>query len=125
MDKIIIRDLKAECIVGVNPGERVRRQPVLINLVLSGDLRAAARSDDLRKTVDYSRLADRVLEFVRASDFLLIETLAERIAGLCLQLDRVKAVTVTVDKPQALKGRARSAAVEIIRRKQTQSISVS
>ena len=115
-DRIHIQDLLARCIVGLNPDEREAEQDVLINLTLWADLRAAGRSDDVQDTVDYSRLKKRILETVEASDDLLIERLAQRVADLCLDDPRVDRVVVRLDKPGALRF-AKSVAVEIDRRR--------
>jgi len=114
MDRIYIRDLALRCIIGIFPEERKQPQDVLINLCLEADLRAAGRSDALEDTVDYKRLKKAVIALVEQSGFQLIETLAERIAEICLGDEKVRRVTVTVDKPGALRF-ARSAAVEVVR----------
>lgn len=116
-DRIHIRDLCARCIIGVNREEREQKQEVVFNISLTCDLSAAAATDDLEKTVDYSRLKNRVVQFAEASDFYLIERLAGCVADLCLEDPRVSAVRVRVDKPGALTF-ARSVAVEIERTKE-------
>ncbi len=115
-DRIHIRDLAVRCIIGIYPEERREKQDVIINIVLECDCRPAAASDDIRDAVDYKRIKRAVLEMVEASEFQLIETLAERIAEICLQEPKVAAVRVTVDKPGALRF-ARSVGVEIERRR--------
>ncbi|MCE9614087.1 MAG: dihydroneopterin aldolase [Lentisphaerae bacterium] len=117
-DRIFVRDLAVSCIVGIHPKERVAKQTVLINLALECDLAPAARSDNIADTVDYKVLKDRVVQAVSVSEHFLIEKMAEHVAGICLQDTRVRAATVTVDKPGALTG-ARSVAVEITRRRST------
>ena len=114
MDRIYIRDLALRCIIGVYPEERREKQDVIINLVLECDLAVAARSDRLEDTMNYKELKQQIRAMVEASEFLLIERLADRIAEICLQNRRVQSATVTVDKPGALRF-ARSVAVEITR----------
>jgi dihydroneopterin aldolase len=65
------------------------------------DTRAAARSDDLQDTVDYGSLVAKVKAAIESDPVDLIETLAERIAGVCLTDDRVGWAEVTVHKPDA------------------------
>ncbi len=117
MDRIYIRDLGLRCIIGVFPEERREKQDVVINIVLECDLRPAARSDHLNDAVDYKAVKKRILALVEASEFNLIETLAERISEVCLENPGVARATVTVDKPGALRF-ARSVAVEITRERQ-------
>ena len=115
MDRIYIRDLALRCIIGVYPEERREKQDVIINIVLECDHSAAAKSDRIEDAVDYKGIKKEVIELVENSRFNLIETLADRIARQCLANPKVAQVTVTVDKPGALRF-ARSVAVEVTRR---------
>jgi len=116
MDKIIIKDLSARCIIGVNEDERREKQEVLIHIILWADLGRAARSDRFEDTVDYRAVKKKVLVMVEDSACFLVEALAERIAGVCLESAGVEIVQVTVEKPSALRF-ARSVGVEIIRKR--------
>lgn len=114
MDRILIRDLAARCVIGVSPEERREKQDVLVSLALSTDLCEAGQSDRVEYAVDYRAIKKRVLALVERSQFQLLEALAEAIAGACLEDSRIAEVQVTVDKPGALRF-ARSVAVEIVR----------
>lgn len=114
LDAIHIRDLRLRCIIGIFPEERREKQDVVINVTMYADLRQASRSDRIEDTIDYKSVKLRIVEMIEKSQFLLVERLAEEIAGLCLQAPLVHRVTVTVDKPAALRF-ARSVAVEITR----------
>ena len=114
MDKIYVRDLALRCVIGVFPEERNIKQDVLINLMLETNMLTSSVTDDLNDTVDYKGLKKRIVEVVEASDCQLIERLAELVAEVCLATAHVHAVTVTLDKPGALRY-ARSVAVEIYR----------
>lgn len=113
-DRIHIRDLALRCIVGIFPEERRAKQDVLINITLETDMRRAARTDDIRDAVDYKEIKRRIARWVESSSCRLIETLAGRIAEMCLESPGVRRVTVCVDKPGALRF-ARSVAVEVVR----------
>ena len=114
LDVIYIRDLHLRCIIGVFDDERKAKQDIIITIALYADLRTACMSDRIEDTVDYKSLKKQVIAIVEDSRFFLIESLAERIATICLATQAVKRVTVTVDKPGALRF-ARSVAVEITR----------
>ncbi len=114
MDRILIRDLTVRCIVGACDWERNEKQDVIINIVLETDLSKPAETDRLEDAADYQAIKKRVIALVENSSFQLIETLAENIAGICLDDPAVERVQVTVDKPGALRF-ARSVAVEIVR----------
>ncbi len=86
---------------GVFEHERRDGQRFVLDLVLGLDTTSAAASDDLRHTVDYGSLVASVRAAVETDPVDLIETLAQRIAGVCLSDTRVEWVRVTVHKPQA------------------------
>lgn len=113
-DRIHIRDLAVRCIVGIYPEERRAKQDVILNITLEGDFRAAARTDDIARAVDYKQLKKIIVKQVEGSSHQLIESMADAVANTCLQDRGVRRVTVTVDKPGALRF-ARSVAVEITR----------
>lgn len=113
-DKVLIRDLHLRCVIGANDWERKVRQDVLLNLELRADNRPAAASDELADAVDYKAIAKKVIALVEASSFHLVEAMAEAVAALCLENDRVRSVVVRVEKPGALRF-ARSVGVEIER----------
>ncbi len=114
MDKIIIRDLTASCIIGINDEERSLKQDVIINVVMCADLSTPGRTDAFSDTVDYRAIKRQIFKMASASSYYLIEALAEKVAGICLEDERVLSVSVTVDKPGALSS-ARSVAVELMR----------
>ena len=81
-DRIFLRDLKTEAIIGIYDWERNIRQPISIDLELPTDVRRAARTDKIEDTLDYKKVAKRVLAFVDDSHYELVETLAEsRVRG--------------------------------------------
>lgn len=114
LDQIRIQDLLSRCIVGVYPEERTEKQDVIINITLFADLSRAGRTDQIEDTVDYKNVKKAVLAHVEQSAYFLLEKLAEEIAAICLAAPNVVRVTVSVDKPGALRF-ARSVAVEITR----------
>jgi D-erythro-7,8-dihydroneopterin triphosphate epimerase len=115
MDQILIKDLRARCILGINDDERREKQDVVINLMLGTDLRRAGKSDRIDDAVDYRSLKKRILALVEDSTYYLVEALAERIAEVCLDHHpAIAQAQVTVEKPSALRF-ARSVGVEITR----------
>jgi len=114
MDRLLIRDLAARCIIGVNEDERREKQDVLINCDIFADLRTPGRSDRFEDSIDYRGLKKKILTMTEHSTFYLIEALAEAIAGICLDHPMVQRVTISVEKPSALRF-ARSVGVEIVR----------
>ena len=118
MDRIIISDLGARCIVGINGDERREKQDVTINLSIYGDFRSAGRSDRFEDAVDYRALKKRILAAVEGSSFFLLEALVEVVATACLATPGVSKARVRIDKPSALRF-ARSVGVEVERDNET------
>jgi dihydroneopterin aldolase len=104
MDKIFIRALKTEAIIGIFDWERQVKQTVVIDIELAADVRKAAFTDSIDDTLNYKRVAKRVLAFVEASQFHLVETLAEHIAMLVLEEFGVGWVSINLSKPGAVRG---------------------
>lgn len=100
-DTIALRGLRARGYHGVLDAERRDGQEFVIDAVLEVDTRAAAAHDQLAQTVDYGALADALVAVVTGEPVCLLETLAARLAEVCLADGRAAAVTVTVHKPQA------------------------
>ena len=100
-DELAIRGIECFGHHGVFDFEREAGQVFRVDVVLGLDTRPAARSDDLADTVDYGALARDVLGVVEGEPVDLIETLAQRIADVCLGDERVRWTEVTVHKPAA------------------------
>ena len=100
-DELRITGIECFAHHGVFEHERREGQTFVIDLTLGLDTRAAAASDDLHDTVDYGTLVDQVRSAVANDPVDLIETLAQRIADVCLRNDQVANVEVTVHKPHA------------------------
>jgi dihydroneopterin aldolase len=103
-DTIFLRGLAIECIIGFIDWERRVKQTVVIDLELPVDCRNASIRDEVEDTLDYKKVAKRVITFVEASEFKLVETLAHRLALLVLEEFGVAWVRLSVNKPGAIRG---------------------
>jgi 7,8-dihydroneopterin aldolase/epimerase/oxygenase len=101
VDRITLRGLRAHGRHGVYAFERERGQTFVVDAVLEVDTVAAAAGDDLDKTVNYADLARDLYAVLAGEAVNLIETLAQRLADVCLANPLVTAVEITVHKPQA------------------------
>lgn len=101
-DTICISNLETVCIIGTLPHERVVPQRLVIHLEIACDLAAAGASDALDDTLDYATLAQEVTDIALTGRCHLLERLASLMATHCLQKPRVAAVTVRLEKPDAL-----------------------
>lgn len=114
MDQILISDILARGIIGINDSERINPQDMLINLVIFTDIHQAGEKDDINLSVNYKTVTKKVIALAETAKKLTVEALAEDIAKLVLSLEYVQAVRVRVEKPGAVRF-ARSVGVEIER----------
>jgi dihydroneopterin aldolase len=104
MDTVFISDLKIETIIGIYDWERKVRQTISLDLEMGADIRKAAATDAIEDTLNYKAVAKRLIAFVEASEYQLVETLAEKIAGIVLSEFGVPWLKLTVHKPGAVRG---------------------
>ncbi len=100
-DRIALRGIRAHGHHGVYAFERERGQMFRVDAVLELDTGPAAADDDLDRTVNYAELAKRLYTVLASEPVNLLETLAQRLADVCLAYPLVDAVEITVHKPQA------------------------
>jgi dihydroneopterin aldolase len=103
MDIIFLHDLTIETIIGIYDWERKEKQSVVLDLDMAADIRAAAQSDAIEDTLDYKAVAKRIIDFVAESEFQLVETMAERVAGIVLTEFGVRWVRLRVNKKGAVR----------------------
>jgi dihydroneopterin aldolase len=104
MDIIFLHDLKIECVIGIWDWERKIRQTVILDLDLGFDIRRAAASDAIDDTLNYKAVAKRMQDFVGASQFQLVETMAEQVAAILLTEFKLPWVRVRINKRGAIRG---------------------
>ena len=104
MDRILLRELEVEAVIGIWEWEQRIRQTVSIDLEMATDARAAAATDTVESTLNYRDVAKRVQAFVADSRFHLVESLAESVARLIIEEFQVAWIRVSVAKPGAIRG---------------------
>ena len=114
MDIIFIRDLRIETLIGIYDWERNVKQTVILDLDMGADIAKAARTDQIKDTLDYKSVAKRLIQFVSDSHFQLVETLAEQCARIVLEEFGVPWIRLSINKIGALRG-ARDVGVRIER----------
>jgi dihydroneopterin aldolase len=102
-DRIFLRGLTAECIIGFIDWERRVRQTVVVDLEIPVDCRHAALTDEVADTVDYKKVAKRILAFIEASEYKLVETLAQRLALTVLEEFGLEWLRISINKPGAIR----------------------
>ncbi len=116
-DVIFLTGLTVDCIVGIWDWERRVKQKIVLDLEMAADVRRAAASDSIEDTLDYKKVAKRLLGFVGESQYQLVETLAERVAEIIVAEFGVPWVRVRLNKQGAIRG-ARDVGILIERRRE-------
>src|SRR5271170_5387603 len=102
-DRVFLRELAVECIIGFLDWERLVKQTVYLDIEAPIDCRKAAATDNVADTLDYKRLSKVVIAFIGASECMLVETLADRTAKLILKEFDLPWVKLTVNKRGAIR----------------------
>jgi dihydroneopterin aldolase len=110
-DRVFIEDLRIETVIGIYDWEREIRQTVSLDLEMVFDIRHAASSDNIDDALNYKAVAKRLIQFVEASRFQLVESLAEQCAAIVLNEFPVTSLRLKLRKPGAVRG---SSAVGVI-----------
>jgi len=103
-DRIFLHGLTVECIIGFIEWERRIKQTIVLDVEMPVDCARAAQSDNVAETLDYKKVAKRLIAFVSTSEFKLVETLAHRTALLILEEFGVDWVRLSINKPGAIRG---------------------
>jgi FolB domain-containing protein len=98
MDKIVIKELEVDALLGVTEAERARLQRLLITVEMERDLSEAGRADEESATTRYDVVADLIRRVVAERPRKLIEAVAEEIAEAILSERHAQAVRVEVKK---------------------------
>lgn len=104
MDIIFLRDLRIDTVIGVYEWERRTRQTVILDIEMGADVAKAAAADSILQTLNYKEVAKRIIAFVEASRFELVETLAEKVTEIILREFNVPWCRLTLNKQGAVRG---------------------
>ncbi len=110
-DRVFIEDLRIQTVIGIFDWEREITQTISMDLQMAFDITRAATSDDISDTLDYKAVSKRLIQFVEASEFQLVESLAEQCARIVLDEFPVSWLQLKLSKPGAVRG---SSAVGVI-----------
>ena len=103
-DYVFIEDLRIQTVIGIFDWEREITQTISLDLKMEFNIRTAGKSDNIADTLDYKAVSKRLIQFVEASEFQLVEALAEHCANIILTEFPVKKVKLKLSKPGAVRG---------------------
>jgi len=116
VDKIILTDLRIDAVIGIWDWEKRNPQTISIDLEMQADTKKASQLDSIEDALDYKAVSKRVKQFIQASQFNLIETLAENVAKIILEEFDVQWLKLRISKPFAIRD-SRNVGVSIERTK--------
>lgn len=116
MDIIFLGGLEATTIIGIYDWERETKQTIVLDIEMAFDITKAAETDDIKHTLDYKTVSERIVSFVEQSEFFLVEKLIEEIAFLLLTEFNIPWVKITLNKRGAI-SRAKDVGIIIERGK--------
>ena len=99
MDKVFIRGLNVEAVIGVFDWEKQVRQPLIFDLEMDWDITQAAATDDLAYALNYAAVSDRVIEFVQTNQYDLLERLLVQLAETLRCEFSIPKIKIRVEKP--------------------------
>lgn len=102
MDIIFIQGLRAEAQIGVYDWEQQIKQPLVFDIEMAWNAKKAAQTDDLRYTLNYAEVSERVIAFAASQPFLLIERLAYELADYLRAEYNLTWIKITLHKPTAV-----------------------
>lgn len=102
MNILFIRELRIETIIGVYEWEKRHKQTLIFDIEVSADINKAIQTDELRYTLDYKAMADRLTEFAENNHFNLVEALAERSAKILQEEFGARWLRLRIAKPGPL-----------------------
>ncbi|OOG65407.1 dihydroneopterin aldolase [Rhodanobacter sp. B04] len=114
MDIVFIEDLRIDTVIGIYDWERRVRQTLSFDIEMAFDNTVPAASDDIALTLNYKDVSKRLIDYVGASSFGLVETLAERCVAIIREEFAVGWVRLKLSKPGAVRG-AKAVGVRIER----------
>ena len=104
MDIVYLNDLRVDTVIGIFDWERCTRQTVILDIEMATDIRKAAATDSIENTLDYKAVAKRLFAYISESEFQLVETLAEKVAGILLDEFNVPWCRIRLNKKGAVRG---------------------
>ena len=104
MDIVYLNDLRVDTVIGIYDWERRTKQTIILDIEMGTDIQKAAETDSIEDALDYKAVAKRLFSYIGDSQFNLVETLAERVAGIITEEFDVKWCRIRLNKKGAVRG---------------------
>ncbi len=104
MDIVYLNDLRVDTIIGIYDWERRTKQTIILDIEMGTDIQNAAKTDSIEDALNYKAVAKRLFAYIGESEFNLVETLAERVAGIITDEFGVQWCRIRLNKKGAVRG---------------------
>lgn len=112
MDKVFIRGLTVDAVIGVYDWERRIKQTLIVDVEMATDIRRAAQTDDLAHALDYFAVSQRIRAYISERQPQLIEVLVEELAAIIRTEFHVPWMKLSITKPTAVVGASVGVVIE-------------
>lgn len=102
LDRVFIRGLTVEAVIGVCSWEREVRQPLVFDVEMAWDTQLAAKEDDLNQALNYQAVAEFIENEVKAHQPQLLETLVNQLAERLMRQFSIQWLRLKVEKPSVV-----------------------
>ncbi|MEK6876200.1 MAG: dihydroneopterin aldolase, partial [Nanoarchaeota archaeon] len=102
-DKIIIKGLEVECIVGIRKKERKAKQKIYVTVEIFTNTKKAAKSSNIKDAINYSSMIKNIKKLIINKKYLLLETMAEDIVKMILRNKNANEARILIKKPKAIR----------------------
>lgn len=101
-DRVLVRGLKIQAIVGILDAERLTSQPLSLDLDLHVDFAAIEHPEDYEHIVDYAAVSKLAIDLAVNGEYLLLETLGEDLCTLLFETFPIEHIRLLIEKPEAV-----------------------
>ena len=113
-DLIFLNDFMIDANIGVYKHEKIKSQPLRINIIAKVKNPKKINDDKLYSVVCYNQISKKIKKIIKSGHTILLEKLAEKIFQECFKNKRIQTMKIRLEKPDAIQ-EAESAGIEVER----------
>ena len=113
-DLIFLNDFMIDASIGVYKHEKIKSQPLRINIIAKVKNPKKINDDKLYSVVCYNQISKKIKKIIKSGHTILLEKLAEKIIQECFKNKRIQTMKIRLEKLDAIQ-EAESAGIEVER----------
>ena len=111
---VFIKNFIIKEIIGIHEHEKIKKQKIKFNIVLDVNQSSVPDEKNIKSIVDYEKITNKLENLTRSKKYNFLESLAEDSFKEIFADERIKSVTIKIEKPEAIKN-AKSVGVEVFK----------